>query len=80
MRFDHPTLVQIAQRVQRSPAQVMLRWSLQKGYVPIPKSVSRHRIVENASVFDFELSEGEVEELSKLDENLITDWDLATLD
>lgn len=80
MRFDHPTLVKIAERVQRSPAQVMLRWSLQNGYIPIPKSVSRHRIVENASVFDFVLEESEMRELNGLDENLITDWDLATLD
>uniref|UniRef100_V5ETH7 NADP-dependent oxidoreductase domain-containing protein n=1 Tax=Kalmanozyma brasiliensis (strain GHG001) TaxID=1365824 RepID=V5ETH7_KALBG len=74
-RFDHPVLQKIAKKHGKTPAQVLVRWSLQRGYVTIPKSVSKDRIKENADVYDFELDDKEVEELLKLDEYLVTDWD-----
>lgn len=60
-------LAEIAERQERTPAQVLLRWCLQKGSVTIPKSVRPERIRENASLFDFSLSEGEMATIDALD-------------
>jgi diketogulonate reductase-like aldo/keto reductase len=47
----------------KSWAQILIRWSLQKGFVPLPKSVTASRIVENTGVFDFELDEEDMKSL-----------------
>ncbi|KAA8910715.1 NADP-dependent oxidoreductase domain-containing protein [Sphaerosporella brunnea] len=75
MRMKHPTIVRIARECDVTPAQVLVRWGLQKGFVVLPKSVTMERIRENAQVSHFELSEGHMEELEALDEHLVTDWD-----
>ena len=63
--MDHPVLVELAsKRGNKTPAQILGRWCVQKGYVYVPKSVKKARMVENAQVFDFELTD---EEMSKLD-------------
>jgi len=59
-------IFQIAQSHGKTPAQVILRWSLQKGNVCIPKTTSEARIHENADIFDFELSEAEMEVLENI--------------
>ncbi|KAF4613802.1 hypothetical protein D9613_008053 [Agrocybe pediades] len=74
-RFRHPEVVKISQRYDKQPAQVLLRYSLQKGYVPLPKSASKARIISNSQIFDFALTSDEVQALDRLDENLVTDWD-----
>ncbi|TFK33452.1 aldo-keto reductase [Crucibulum laeve] len=74
-RFDHPSVVQLAKTHNKEPAQVLLRYSLQKGYIPLPKSVSKKRIISNTKIFDFSLTEEELTELDGLDEGLVTDWD-----
>jgi diketogulonate reductase-like aldo/keto reductase len=74
-RFRDPTLQEIAKRHRKSPAQIMVRWALELGLVVIPKSVRPDRILENATVFDFELSAADHDRLAGLDENLRTDWD-----
>lgn len=51
----------------KSPAQVVLRWHLQRGFIVFPKTVSRERMVENASLFDFELTTAQVDAISALD-------------
>jgi diketogulonate reductase-like aldo/keto reductase len=56
-RADDTILAEIAARYRKTWAQVLLRWSLQKGFVPIPKSVTPSRIEENADLYGFELSE-----------------------
>ena len=61
------SLKDLADRLGRTPAQVLIRWSLKRGLVVIPKSVHRHRIEENARVFDFELSDEEMAELDSFD-------------
>jgi 2,5-diketo-D-gluconate reductase A len=61
------TVLRIAARVGRSPAQVLLRWALQHGLVVLPKSTHRNRIAENAQVFDFALSPHDMAELDALD-------------
>jgi diketogulonate reductase-like aldo/keto reductase len=74
-RMDHPVLRRVAARVGRSPAQVLVRWSLQHGLVTLPKSVRAERISENAAVFDFALGPEDLRELDALDEGLRTSWD-----
>jgi 2,5-diketo-D-gluconate reductase A len=59
---------QLADRAGRTPAQVLLRWCVQRDLVVIPKSTHRERIEENAQIFDFTLSQEEMAELDALDE------------
>ncbi|KAG8904155.1 hypothetical protein FRB99_002172 [Tulasnella sp. 403] len=65
--LDDKVLVDIAQKHNKEPAQVLIRWSLQKGYSPLPKSSQVERIRSNAQVFDFELSDEDMEALDALD-------------
>jgi methylglyoxal/glyoxal reductase len=74
-RMDHEKLVKIAQKLGRTPAQILVRWGLQRGFVVIPKSVRRERIEENAKVFDFEIGVDEMRALDELDEGFRTSWD-----
>ncbi|MEY9093765.1 aldo/keto reductase [Paenibacillus sp. RC84] len=67
--LDNEVLKTIAGRHGKSVAQVILRWDLQNGVVTIPKSTKEHRIIENASVFDFELTPDELSRISALNEN-----------
>ncbi|MED4781904.1 aldo/keto reductase [Brevibacillus choshinensis] len=68
--LDHPVLKDIADRHQKSIAQVIVRWDLQNGVVTIPKSTKEHRIVENADVFNFELSSEDMEKIDALNEGV----------
>ena len=62
------TVGRVAQRVGRTPSQVLLRWCIQRDIVVIPKSTHRERIEENGQIFDFVLSDEDVAELDRLDE------------
>jgi 2,5-diketo-D-gluconate reductase A len=64
--LEHPVIVQIADRLGRTPAQVIIRWHLQHGIVVIPKSVVRERIVANADVDGFELTADDIAALDAL--------------
>ncbi|KAJ6468297.1 Aldo/keto reductase [Mycena sanguinolenta] len=75
LRFNHPSIASLAQKYKKEPAQVLLRYCLQKNYVAIPKSVSKARIISNTNLFDFQLEPQEVLDLDGLDEALVTDWD-----
>jgi diketogulonate reductase-like aldo/keto reductase len=77
-RLDHPVVIGIAQNVQRSPAQILLRWGIQKGVVVLPKSTHAARITENAEIFDFDLDAASMARLDALEEGLVTGWDPAT--
>jgi diketogulonate reductase-like aldo/keto reductase len=66
-------VARIAERLGRTPAQVLIRWSLQRGVVVLPKSTHRERIEQNAQVFDFELSAEDVAALDGLDRTGGTD-------
>jgi diketogulonate reductase-like aldo/keto reductase len=61
------TVARIARRHERTPAQVLLRWCIERGIPVIPKSTHRERIAENAQLFDFRLSEKDIAELDALD-------------
>jgi len=67
--LDHPLLQEIAGRHGKSVAQIILRWDLQRGIVTIPKSTKEHRIIGNADVFDFELTDGDMARISGLNQN-----------
>ena len=64
-----PTLQEIATKYNKSTAQVILRWDLQNEVVTIPKSIKEHRIIENANIFDFELSSDDMKAIQALNEN-----------
>ena len=64
--LDDPALVRVAERIGKSPAQVTLRWHVQRGDIVFPKSVTRSRIEENFAIFDFELSEDDMREITAL--------------
>ena len=74
-RLKDPTIGALAEKLGRSPAQVLIRWSLQNAFVAIPKSVVADRIRENADVFNFELPAEAVKTLDGLDQDLHFDWD-----
>ncbi|MCA9558418.1 MAG: aldo/keto reductase [Myxococcales bacterium] len=74
-RLDDPTLAAIAAEVGRTPAQVLLRWGLQRDFVVLAKSSNPKRIRENAAVFDFTLGDAHMARLDALEEGLHTAWD-----
>ncbi len=79
-RLNHPVVVELASALQRSAAQVLLRWGIQQGFVILPKSVQPERIAENAALFDFELDATALERLDALEEHLVTGWNPETQD
>ncbi|KZP07923.1 Aldo/keto reductase [Athelia psychrophila] len=66
-QFDEPVIQAIAQKHARDPAQILLRWSLQKGYIPLPKSATPARIHSNTQLYDFALDAGDMAALDGLD-------------
>jgi len=74
-RLKDAELAAVARKYGKTPAQVMLRWSLQHGYVVIPKSVRPERIEENADVFDFMLAPADMDVLDGLHDGFRTCWD-----
>ena len=66
--FQNETLLSIGAKYGKSPAQVVLRWNIQRGIVPLAKSVHRERMEQNLSVFDFALSDDDMVAISQLDE------------
>ncbi len=65
--FTNPVLEEIGPQHGKSPAQVILRWDIQRGTIALPKSVRRERMEQNADVFDFELSEQDMARIADLD-------------
>jgi len=62
-RLGEPLIVELAQKYNKTPAQILIRWSLQKGFVTIPKSTKPSRIDENSNVFDFNLSDEDMKRI-----------------
>ena len=67
--INNPTLQEIANKHNKTVTQVIIRWDLQNGVVTIPKSTKEHRIVENSTVFDFELTAEEMQKINELNQN-----------
>lgn len=75
-----PTVRTIAAVHGKTPAQVILRWHVQQGFIVIPKTVTPHRVAENIDIFDFELSDFELQRIGGLEAGLRTSGDPATFD
>ncbi|MBT0994102.1 aldo/keto reductase [Cellulomonas sp. DKR-3] len=76
--LEDPVLVRIAEQLGRTPAQVTLRWHVQRGDIVFPKSVTRRRVEENFAVFDFELSATDMADITALDRGMRTGPDPDT--
>jgi len=74
-KLDDPVVGDVARAVKRTPAQVLLRWGIEHGFVVLPKSVTRSRIAENAALFDFALDAAQMARLDGLEEGLKMNWD-----
>jgi methylglyoxal/glyoxal reductase len=74
-QLQDPKLVAIAQKYSKSTAQILIRWALQHDLVVIPKSSKRAHIYDNADVFDFNISQEDMDQLDTFDVNLHTSWD-----
>ena len=73
--MNDPVIAEVAAQYGKSPAQVMIKWALQHDVVVIPKSTNHGRIKENADIFDFDISEADMQRLDDLDENWRCTWD-----
>jgi 2,5-diketo-D-gluconate reductase A len=78
--LDDPTIVRIAQNLGKTPAQVTLRWHIQRGDIVFPKSVTRSRVEENFDLFDFELSGTDMTDITALNKDERTGPDPDTFD
>ncbi|MBY0017720.1 MULTISPECIES: aldo/keto reductase [Bacillus] len=67
--LDNETLQEIAEKHDKTTAQVILRWDLQNGVITIPKSTKEHRIIANADIFNFELTKEDMEKIDALNQN-----------
>ena len=73
--FNEPTLINLSHKYNKTPAQIALRFLIQRHIGVIPKTSNRDRLVENMNIFDFELMEEEMKDLFKLDQNKsVTSW------
>ncbi|KAJ4324405.1 hypothetical protein N0V94_001302 [Neodidymelliopsis sp. IMI 364377] len=79
LRMKHPKVVSLSKKYSCTPVsgpcshgQLLVRWSLQHGYVPLPKSVKKERIVENSQIGGFEIEENDMKTMDGLDEYLVT--------
>ncbi|KAG0216550.1 hypothetical protein BGX28_000064 [Mortierella sp. GBA30] len=77
-KLQDPILARIAAKYSKTPAQILIRWSLQKGNIVIPRSANKERIQQNAEVFDFDLADGDMAVLDGLNENFVCEWDPTT--
>lgn len=68
--MEEPVILALSEQYQKTPAQILLRWQLQKGHIPIPKSKNPDRISENCAVFDFALDDSAMRSLDALDAGL----------
>ncbi|KAH8909237.1 Aldo/keto reductase [Coniochaeta sp. PMI_546] len=75
MRMRHPVIQSLSKKYACTQAQLLVRWSLQHGFVSLPKSSRRDRLVENVDVGGLNISADDMAALDNLDEHLVTDWD-----
>ena len=68
--LDDPIIGQLAEKYNKTPAQIVLRWELQENWIVIPKSVHRERIIENSSIFDFELDPADMAQMDGLNKDM----------
>lgn len=64
--MTNPTILQLAEKYDKTPAQLCLRWLIQRGVLPLPKSVHKERMVQNTQLFDFEISDEDMQKITAL--------------
>ena len=74
-KLKDPELIKIADRYKKSTAQILIKWAIQVNTIVLPKSVTKGRIIENADIFDFEISDDDLTLLNGFNENFRTSWD-----
>lgn len=74
---DNKTISEIADRLERTPQQIVLRWCIQHGTVPLPRSTSAMHVASNFEVFDFELSDADMKALNSISDGERVTWDPA---
>jgi diketogulonate reductase-like aldo/keto reductase len=79
-KLNHPTLQSIAEKYNKSTTQILLRWGLQHDFIVIPKSGNKNHIKENASLFDFELSKEDMNEINSIEGDFRLLYDTSTWD
>jgi len=67
--ISDPVILEMANKYKKSPAQILIRWAIERGTVVIPKSVNETRIKENLQVFDFSISAVDMKEIEKINKN-----------
>lgn len=67
--YSDSQIVQLAAKYNKTPAQIALRYQVDRGHIAIPKSSNKIRLAENIDIFDFKLSDDDLVELNKLDKN-----------
>jgi diketogulonate reductase-like aldo/keto reductase len=77
-KLSHPILKNLAEKYQKSPAQIILRWGIEHEIVIIPKALNTEHQKENLQIFDFSLEKGDIENLNQLNEHFHSDWDPRT--
>lgn len=70
--MKHPAIVELSKKYGCSPGQLLVRWSVQHDFVPLPKSVRKERIAENGNVGGFEIAKDDMKKMDGLDEYLVT--------
>ena len=75
LKMKHPAIASLAKKYNCTPGQLLVRWSLQHGMVPLPKSTHKERIIENGEIGHFEIEKQDMDKMDSLDEYLVTDWD-----
>ncbi|HHT96315.1 MAG TPA: aldo/keto reductase [Clostridiales bacterium] len=65
--FDNPLLIEIAKKYNKSVAQLLLRWSLDHNFIPLPKASNKSRMIENADIFDFTIDKDDIEKMTVLE-------------
>lgn len=78
--LENREIRETAEKYHKSPAQILIRWNVQQGIIPIPKSKNPARLIENISVFDFELEEADMEKLNGMNQGKRTSFDPLTFD
>lgn len=78
--MEDPRIMKIASKYQKSPAQLLIRWNIQQGIIPIPKSKNPSRLLENISVFDFDISLDDIHELNQMNQNMRTSYNPLEFD
>lgn len=66
-QLENPLLVKLANKYNKTVAQLLLHWSIQHGFLPLPKTTSKERMLENADIFDFEISPEDLEAMKELE-------------